>query len=171
MKKIINKYIKNKKGISSIQTAIGVFIVLICICAFMDLSTTMYKFNALSTTATYVTRIAEKQGGITTIPPSSYRGEFTSSTDVYNDVKTIMNNAGINDSQWDVYVNGGRLNGFNDTPVRYYGEDVVVEVKVRYGWNMVKNFLRMNQEYEKTATRTTKSSLIKRESNVNTQFR
>ena len=171
MKKFFDKHIKNKKGISSLQTAIGVFAILICLCAFMDLSTNMYKFNALSTTATYVTRIVEKQGGITTTPPSSYRGEFASTASVYNDVKAIMNNAGIKDGQWDVYVNGTKLNGGNSSSTKYYGENVKVEVRVRYGWNMVKNFFKLNQEYEKVAVRETKSSLIKRTSNVKSEFR
>lgn len=170
MKKYINNYIKNKKGLSAIQTGIGVFIVLICICGFIDLTTTMYKFNALSSTATYVTRIIEKQGGIAQTAPKSYRGEFVPTSELYNDVKKIMNASGVADDKWEVYVNGTKLAGTNTGVIRYYNEDIKIEVKIRYSWNMVRNFININKEYEKTVTRYSKSSLIKRESNINSSF-
>lgn len=170
MKKYINKYIKNKKGLNAIQTAIGVFIVLICICGFIDLTTTMYKFNALSSTATYVTRIIEKQGGINPTPPKSFVGEFVPTAELYNDIKAIMNNAGIADDKWEVFVNNVKVAGNNYGIIKYYGEDIKVEVRIKYSWNMVKNFIRINNEYTKSVTRHSKSSLIKRESNINSSF-
>lgn len=166
------KYLKNKKGLSAIQTGIGTIIILMCICAFVDLSTNMYKFNALSSTATYITRIVEKQGGIAQTPPSSLKGEFVPTYELYNDVKKIMNNAGIADDKWEVYVNGTKLiGGSGNGRIKYYDEDITVEVKIRYDWGLVKNFVGFNKEYEKSVTRHSKSTLIKRETNINSSFK
>lgn len=170
MKKLFKKYINNTDGLSAIELGICTLIILLCICFFIDLTTNMYKFDALSTTATYVTRTVERQGGISNNPPSSYNGEFASTSELYADVKKIMNNAGVKDSEFTVTVNGTELKNNNTSTTKYYGEDITVKVTIKYNWGLVKNFIGLDSTYSKTSTRTTKSSLIKRTNGNNSSY-
>lgn len=171
MKKIFKRYIEESKGLSAIELGISTLIVLLCICFFIDLTTNIYKFNALSSTATYVTRIVEAQGGIAPTSPSGYKSEFVSTADIYKDVKKIMNNAGVKDSEFDVKVNGISLTNPNAKSLKYYGETISVSVEINYSWGLVKNFIGLNNNYTKSTTRYAKSTLINRNnSNTSGEF-
>lgn len=136
----LKQILKNQKGVNTIETAIISIIILMCIGAMMDLNNVIKKFNATSSTTSYISRTIAKQGGARTNKPTSFNGEYVTSQELYNDVKSALNNAGISDTDWSVTINGVKLQPNSNLAIVSYGGTMKVNLTIKYKWNFVSQF-------------------------------
>lgn len=140
IKKRIKDTLKSKKGINTIETAILSFIIIMCIGGMTDLNTIMKKFNATSSTTSYISRTVSKQGGVRTNAPESFSGDYITSSELYNDVKSVLNKAGISSSDFKVTINNQVLNNTTNIPIVNYGKNIDINLQINYKWKFTENF-------------------------------
>ena len=159
----IRKKLKETKGLNTIEVAICSMIILVAIGGLLDLNGIMKKFNATSSTTSYIARTISKQGGVRMNKPSSFSGEYVTSQSLYSDVKSNLNNAGIKDSEFTVKINGYTLSSSSNVPIVTYGDDLKVELTINYSWKLLSQFTGGNN-YSKTSNRIVTSSIKNRTS-------
>lgn len=153
----IRQILKNQKGMNTIETAIVSIIILMCIGAMIDLNNVIKKFNATSATTSYISRTIAKQGGARTNKPTSYSGDYITSQELYNDVKSALNKAGIKDTEWNVTINGVKLQPNSNLAIVTYGGTMNVNLTINYKWNFVSQFNGGNS-FQKTSNRVVMST-------------
>lgn len=158
----LSKYIKNKKGLSSIETGILSIVIIFCIGGLTDLNGVMQKFNTLSTTANYISRIVGKQGGVRMYQPSGFDGTYINSSKLYSDVKKAMNDSGIEDKDFSIEIDGQTLKGNSNTPIKTRGEKIPVKLTIKYEMGFISNLTMNSKKYTKTAERDILSSFKNR---------
>ena len=157
---MINKLkniLKNKKGMNTIETAIVSVIILMCIGGMIDLNTIIKKFNATSSTTSYISRTIAKQGGVRMNKPQSFNGNYVTSQELYSDVKSALNKAGIKDSDFQVTINGNKLQANSNLPIVTHGKTMKVELKIKYKWSFISQFNGGN-DFSKSSNRVVMST-------------
>lgn len=160
---IIKKILNNKKGLNTIETAIISIIIIMCIAGMIDLNTIIKKFNTTSSTTSYIARTIGKQGGIRTSKPDNFHGDYVTSQKLYQDVKSILNKAGIKDSEFSVTINGYPLHSGTNIPLTTYGTNMTIKLTIQYRWKLVQQFIK-SSSFEKTSNRIVMSTYKERES-------
>lgn len=168
--------IKNKKGASSIEIAIGTIIFIIAVCGFVDLTVILKKINTISTTTTTISRILGQQGGVASKAPNGYAGKYITSPELYNSIYESFHSSGINDKDWNIYINNVEFVGTKNGSVQKfgtydYGKPIKVEVKVKYDWTLLSNFIPGKITQSKSSTRNTVSSFSIRNGGFNTEYK
>ena len=163
----LKNILKENKGVMVIETAIVSIIIIICICGIVDLNSVMKKHNSISTTATYISRVVSKQGGVRTSPPDGYYSNYVTSQELFNNVQFVLNKAGIKNDDWDVYINDYKLSPNSYLPVFSRGESIKVSLKAKYKWSIVSQLTPIRLEQSKTANRNVVSTFKNRTSNEN----
>lgn len=159
----LKKILKNKKGINTIETAIISIILLMCIGGMMDLNNVIKKFNATSSTTSYISRTISKQGGVRMSKPLSFNGEYVTSQELYEDVKSALNKSGIKDTEWSVTINGVKLQPNSNLAIVTYGNTMKVNLTINYKWNFVSQFNGGNS-FQKVSNRVIMSTFKNRTS-------
>ena len=157
MLKKIRKKLKEIKGLNTIETAICTMIILVAVGGLIDLNGIMKKFNATSSTTSYIARTISKQGGVRMNKPNSFSGEYVTSQSLYEDIKSNLNNAGIQDSEFTVKINGYTLSPSSNIPIVSYGGDLKVELTIHYSWKLLSQFTG-GGDFSKTSNRIVTSS-------------
>lgn len=157
-KKITDKAIEkdSKSGIQSLTLIVGVLIAFAAIAGLMDLTALQTKFSTISTQTGYVSRAIAKQGGVSTEQIDNFRGRYVTSAELYNNVSSAMNYAGIADNEWELRVAGQVLSPSTQTKIFDRGERIPVSIKIKYGWPAISSFIPV-----KTGnTRTTRTEVV-----------
>ncbi len=105
LKKPLN-YLKNQKGFSNLELAVGTLIIVTLICAITDFSKTTAADSSISAIANYVSETISEQGGLNTTAPAGYKGTYTTSKMLLNNIHQSMKSIGIPDGQWKLYLQG-----------------------------------------------------------------
>lgn len=168
--------LKNKKGASSIEIAIGVLIFIIVVCGFIDLTIILKKINTVSTTTTTVARILGQQGGIGSKAPEGHHGDYITSTELYANIYKSFELSGIKDKDWDIYINNvpfvGSKNGSVQKFGTYdYGKPINVKIKMKYGWTLINNFIPGQITQTKTSKRNVVSSFSIRNGGYKSEYK
>ncbi|HBG8471034.1 TPA: hypothetical protein KRH38_003382 [Clostridioides difficile] len=156
--------LKNNKGFTSLEVAIFSIILIICIAGIMDFQNIQKKFNSISSTSTYITRVVGHQGGIRTSAPSNYLDSYVTSQKLYQDVKYILGKAGIDEEKWKVYINGYELSPDLYMPIVERGTNITTQLKFSYDLNFLSQIIPVKKEQTKASVRNTISTFKLRES-------
>lgn len=161
--------IRNSKGLNTIELVIITLTVLVIICATIDYTIIMRKQNAVSTTVNYVARTIGKQGGVREGKPANFTGEYFNSASLYNDVKKIMNDADIKDSDWVLTIKTPRdgtktLTSTTNLSVVEKGNDMEVSLTVNYYWKLASQVSPLKIKGTNNAKRISTSTFKLRES-------
>ncbi|MCC0671437.1 MULTISPECIES: hypothetical protein [unclassified Clostridioides] len=164
--------LKNNKGFTSLEVAIFSIIFLICIAGIMDFQNMQKKFNSISSTSTYISRVVGHQGGIRTSVPSNYLDSYVTSQKLYQDVKYILGKAGIAEEKWKVYINGYELSPDLYMPIIGRGTNITTQLKFSYDWDFLSQIIPIEKEQTKISMRNTISTFKLRESsNIDTEIK
>lgn len=169
------KYIKNSKGLNSIETVIISLIMLMMLSGLIDLTTIIRKQQAVSTTVSYVSRTLGAQGGVNITSNSNpyFPGKYITSSMLYNDIKRTMNDAGIDDSDWKVTVTTPTNGSFTLSPSTNFttklGKDIKINLTANYYWKLTSQVTPVKLKGVINSTRITVSSNETRvDNNINT---
>lgn len=152
MKKLFKKNLKNKKGLSSIELAIGVLIAFLLFAGFLDFLSISNKMQAMSTTSTYLSRVLSNQGCLAQNPSScvdidgstGYNVEyiknknFVTSKELYNTVQSIMTHEQIESQDWTVKINNQVLSPNTTTRLFNFRERINVSIEINYNWDSLR---------------------------------
>ena len=130
-----------KKGMTTLEIVIGMLICIMMLCGLMDVTNILQKTTALSSVNAYVSRVVADQGGVDTKEINNFAGDYITSAQVYSNVKKIMNNSGVEDEDWGVYIGQVRLSPATKTGPVEYGSTVNVRVVVNYKWDLTSNYV------------------------------
>lgn len=130
-----------KKGINSLTMVAGVIMAFIAIGGLADLTILQTKFSVVSAQTGYISRTIADQGGVTTKKINNYHGKYITSQELYFNVKDAMNNSGIADGEWGVYIDGKELTPTTSVRVHNYGEKIPITVSIDYRWAFSSKFL------------------------------
>lgn len=130
-----------KKGMTTLEIVIGMLICIMMLCGLIDVTNILQKTTALSSVNAYVSRVVADQGGVDTKEINNFAGEYITSAQVYSNVKKIMNNSGVEDEDWGVYIGQVRLSPATKTGPVEYGSTVNVRVVVNYKWDLTSNYV------------------------------
>lgn len=150
--------LKNKKGLSTLEIVIGVFIFIIVLCFLMDLLILNWKFSVIAQTNTQVARIASIQGGVLNSPPQAWPGGNSNYITI-SELNDILNDkfqsAGIASNEWEIRIgSGGISKSGTKSPVSYdYKEVFSVEITVDYRWDFMSNIIPGNLRQTITSKR------------------
>lgn len=146
---------KNKNGISSIELIISMMIFLLVLCFFLDITMLTWRFTSLSSVNSNVTRAVSIQGGVRTTAPSGYPGgntEYLSSRKIRDLVADVLHGAGVEDADFDVYINGSKLRNNSNIQIDYL-KPVNVKITTRYDWKYVSNLIPGSLNHRVTSER------------------
>lgn len=147
--KIMN--INSKRGINSLSMVAGVLMAFVAIGGLADLTILQTKFSVVSAQTGYVSRTVANQGGITTRKIENYHGKYVSSQELYFNVKDAMNNSGIADGEWRVYIDGKELTPSTSVRIHNYGEKIPIVVNIDYRWAFSSKFIPGGLENTRTS--------------------
>lgn len=143
----LTKLKKDKKGVMAIEIVIGMFMLLMILCFMMDLLILSWKFSVISQINSKVARQAGIQGGVLAKAPDGYPGGDSAYTDInelYSIVRETFENAGIEESEWRLYIDGKHVLG-SGTKVASrrieYRESFQTKIEVTYSWDFISNFI------------------------------
>lgn len=151
MRRLLKKH-KNKVGISVLSMVVGVMMAFVAIGGLADLTILQTKFSALSTQTGYVSRVVSAQGGIQSQRINNFHGRYVTSQELYRNISSAMNHAGISDDEWEVMVGGYVLTPSTHVPTVDYGERLSIRVTIDYGWPFTSNFMPGNMRNTRTST-------------------
>lgn len=151
----MKKIMKKKDGVSSIELVISIMIFLMVLCFFLDITMLTWKFTSLSSVNTNVTRAVSLQGGVKNTVPSGYPGgntEYLTSSELYDLVENVLNGAGVEDYEFDVYINNIKLTSNSNIQVDYL-QPINVKITTRYDWVYISNFIPGNLSHTVSSER------------------
>jgi Flp pilus assembly protein TadG len=154
--KKLQKFKKDKKGVSAIEIVIGIFVFLIVLSFLVDLLTLSWKFAVISSTNSYVARTAGLQGGIESKAPDGFPGNnkaYISSSEMESRIATDFTNAGIQDGDYSVRVNGALVSKGQSTAEVDYRNSITTQIDVTYKWALMSNFIPGDLTQSLTSTR------------------
>lgn len=153
---------QNKKGASSIEIIIGIFMFLIIMCFMMDVLVLLWKTSVVAQTNTQIARIAGIQGGIRNSAPSGYPGGNSNYINI-NDLSSIVENkfksAGIKKSEWIAVIGNGKIGKSGKVQTREYDykEFFDIDIVIDYKWTFIGNIIPGNLKGKFSSKRTTMS--------------
>lgn len=130
---------KNKKGFGSIEIVISSLIVIMVVAGLVDTIQITQRLDTTSQAVGYVARVVQKQGGVQTKEIANYSGKYTTTSVLYNNVKSMMEANNIKDTEWNLYLKNGdtqtEITKKTNFPIINYGKRITVTLKVKYNWN------------------------------------
>ena len=145
-----------KKGINSLQIAIGTLIISLIFAVMTDLVHVSNRMQSISSIMSYVSKVVSNQGCLTNNPESAYvdalgnklyeidyikNKKYVSASDLYNAVLNIMNSDGIPTSDWKITVGGQTLSPSMKTKLYDFRERIPITVEISYSWKTIANML------------------------------
>lgn len=149
---------RERKGFGSIEIVISSMIVLMMVAGLIDMIQITQRFDATSQATDYVSRIIQKQGGVQTYRIDNYKGRYTTSNALYNNVKDMMDTNGIPEEDWDLTLtlesgNTYHLSPTVSVPLVNYGHRIRVTLSVDYRWNLLASMFPGNPTGNRQATK------------------
>lgn len=168
-KKSIKK-INNKKGIILIQVVLISLAVIMALAFLTDILSISWKYNFVSQTSSDIARTLGEQSGIRTSPPDGFPGgreAYTSSRELYSQLKTDFASAGFEDDDWTVYVGNRKLRSGSN--IEYdYGDTISITIVAKYNWNLFNNYLGDTSKREIKSTKNIYANFQERTSDIKT---
>lgn len=156
MFKFLKNKFKEKKGLNSIQLAIGTIILSFLFAGTIDAVNIANRMQSLSSAMTYISKVVSNQGCLTNNPETVYvneRGEkqysisyiknkkYVDASSLYNTILNIMTSDGIPRSDWKVTVGGVTLSPSMKTPLYDFREKIPVTIEIDYSWDTLSSLL------------------------------
>ena len=156
MFKFLKNKFKEKKGLNSIQLAIGTIILSFLFAGTIDAVNIANRMQSLSSAMTYISKVVSNQGCLTNNPETVYvneRGEkqysisyiknkkYVDASSLYNTILNIMTSDGIPRSDWKVTVGGVTLSPSMKTPLYDFREKIPVTIEIAYSWDTLSSLL------------------------------
>lgn len=156
MFKFLKNKFKEKKGLNSIQLAIGTLIMSFLFAGTIDAVNIANRMQSLSSAMTYISKVVSNQGCLTNNPETVYvneKGEkqysisyiknkkYVDANSLYNTILNIMTSDGIPRSDWKVTVGGVTLSPSMKTPLYDFREKIPVTIEIDYSWDMLSSLL------------------------------
>lgn len=156
MFKFLKNKFKEKKGLNSIQLAIGTLIMSFLFAGTIDAVNIANRMQSLSSAMTYISKVVSNQGCLTNNPETVYvneKGEkqysisyiknkkYVDASSLYNTILNIMTSDGIPRSDWKVTVGGVTLSPSMKTPLYDFREKIPVTIEIDYSWDMLSSLL------------------------------
>lgn len=156
MFKFLKNKFKEKKGLNSIQLAIGTIILSFLFAGTIDAVNIANRMQSLSSAMTYISKVVSNQGCLTNNPETVYvneRGEkqysisyiknkkYVDANSLYNTILNIMTSDGIPRSDWKVTVGGVTLSPSMKTPLYDFREKIPVTIEIDYSWDTLSSLL------------------------------
>ena len=142
---------ESENGITSFEVAIACIIFIIVFAAFVDVVLLAQAHIATTTVTKDLARTISVQGGAWDAKPEGYTENYYTLSDLQSMVKTEMENAGIEDADWAVYIKDeGQSDYYSDplltaTEARQYTADYLssfsVKIEARYTWRLFGNIM------------------------------
>lgn len=141
MKNILKKC-KEKKGMATIEFAIGVMILFSILVFFIDLFKISYIYYISNQQLNYVSRTLGIEGGIQSIAPQGFPETYYTSGQLLNAMDKTFNGIGINSSDVSIIINDeNNKKSVKLTPTTNlkvdYTKGVNVELHVKYKWGLL----------------------------------
>ena len=170
--KKLKEIVKSKKGLSSIELVFGALVCIVVFAGYLDFILISNRMQAMSTSMTYLTRTISNQGCLSNNPESNClinnktgyvkdyikNKKFVTSQELYNEVKSIMDNEKIPTSDWKVLINGSQLTSSTQTKLFNFREEIEIDIKIKYKWSNLSQLLPINiPDKEFTSNQTTLS--------------
>lgn len=170
--KRIKNTIKSKKGLSAIELVIGTLASIVIFAGYLDFLTISNRMQAMSTSMTYLTRTISNQGCLANEPEKTClindvggydtdyikNKKFVTSKEIFEQIETIMKSETIPNSDWEVLINGKKLTRNTQTRLFNFGDEITIDIIIKYQWKNVSNFLLINiPEQEFHSNQTTRS--------------
>lgn len=156
MFKFLKNKFKEKKGLNSIQLAIGTIILSFLFAGTIDAVNIANRMQSLSSAMTYISKVVSNQGCLTNNPETVYvneKGEkqysinyiknkkYVDASSLYNTILNIMTSDGIPRSDWKVTVGGVTLSPNMKTPLYDFREKIPVTIEIAYSWDTLSSLL------------------------------
>ena len=156
MFKFLKNKFKEKKGLNSIQLAIGTIILSFLFAGTIDAVNIANRMQSLSSAMTYISKVVSNQGCLTNNPETVYvneKGEkqysinyiknkkYVDASSLYNTILNIMTSDGIPRSDWKVTVGGVTLSPNMKTPLYDFREKIPVTIEIDYSWDTLSSLL------------------------------
>lgn len=173
MKQLFQKMkekLENKKGMTTLEVAISVIIVVSALAGFVDMVNTSQKIDTASSVTGYVGRVVANQGGVQTAPTAHHVGNYVTSAQLYREVQTILKNGGIAEEDFKLTINAQELNSTTNLPLQSVGDRMKVELTITYGWDLISQVVPGELKGEKVSTREVVSSFKVRDGNIETEY-
>lgn len=141
------QWLKNQKGFSNLELAIGTLILITIICAITDFSKTTAADSSVSALANYVSETISEQGGLNSTAPASYKGTYTTTSTLLNHIRQSMDSIGIPDSHWQLYLKGPDATEFievrptTDTGTYPYKSEVTIMIAYQNNLSLLSDAL------------------------------
>lgn len=132
---------KDKKGITSLEIAISVLVIVVAIAGLVDLTTILQRTNTVSMNTAYISRVVGSQGGVRNNKIENFAGNYVDSNELYRNVKKSMNSSGIPDEEWEVKIDGRILTPVTNVPLKDYGNKIKIKASVNYKWALTSNVI------------------------------
>lgn len=166
----LRKKIVEQAGMTSLEVGITVLIVLMALGGFVDMVNNSQKLDTASSVTGYVGRVVANQGGIRTAPTEHHVGNYVTSQQLYREVQMILQNGGIPEEDFTLLINDREIKSDTNMPLLDFGERMKVELKVRYGWDMIAMMNPVNLDSEKVSSREVISSFKVRDGGMKTDY-
>lgn len=145
MKKF-SKKLKEKKGMSTIEFAIGMLILVTMLIFFCDLFKISYTYYVANQQLNYVARTVGIEGGVHAVEPTGFPEKYYTSGDVLKSMEDGFKGAGVKPSDFSVVIRDVNTDkSITLTPSSNitvdYTKGVNVEVNVKYKWNLLSQIL------------------------------
>lgn len=173
MKRLIQNVkskLSNKKGMTTIEVAISVMLVVMALAGFVDMVNNSQKLDTASSVTGYVGRVVANQGGIQTTPTEHHVGNYVSSDQMYREVKSILENGGIPEKDFSLTINNLEITPGTDMEVQDFGERMRVELKIHYKWDLMSQMLPGVLDGEQISSRTVISSFKTRTGDIQSEY-
>ena len=166
---LLKNKLKEKKGLNSIQLAIGVLILSFLYAGISDAVNVSNRMQSLSSAMTYISKVVSNQGCLTNNPESVYvsaTGErlynidyiknkkYVTASELYNAILNIMTSDGIPTSDWKVTVGGVNLSPTMKTPLYDFRERIPVTIEINYSWDTLSSLLPISNNVLKGSFKT-----------------
>lgn len=170
--KRIKNTIKSKKGLTAIELVIGTLVSIVVFAGYLDFLTISNRMQAMSTSMTYLTRTISNQGCLANEPEQTClingvggydidyikNKKFVTSEEIFAQIEAIMKSETIPNTDWEVLINGTKLTRSTQTRLFNFGDEITIDIKIKYRWKNVSNFLPLNlPEQEFRSNQTTRS--------------
>lgn len=101
---LMQKKIKKKKGLTTLETCIGGLIFILVFAAILDFIMVSHRYLSLTDTAKEMARIISVQGGSLKTKPAAYSGNYYTSKELGTVFKKQMNDMGFADGEYSLYI-------------------------------------------------------------------
>lgn len=166
----LKERLANKAGMTTLEVAISVIIVLMALGGFVDMVNTSQKLDTASSVTGYVGRVVANQGGVRTAPTVHHVGNYVTSDQLYREVSMILKNGGVPEEDFKLLINNKVIKPGTNIPLQDFGKRMKVELKVAYRWDMISQLVPGDMEGEKVSSREVISSFKVRQGNIESEY-